>query len=237
MKEPKLHNPVSNHRHAKEAVGEAAARLIHPGMLVGLGTGSTVAYFLQALGRRVREGLQITAIPSSKQTESWANRVQIPLIDMEEVSFLDIAVDGADEIDAQKRMIKGGGGALLREKIVASSSREMVVIVDAGKCVGRLGQHHPLPVEMIPFGAKATIEKLDRMGYRGQLRLTAAGDHYVTDNGNWIFDIDLMQSHESPNEVEQRIRSVVGIVETGFFFDLASTVMVGFDDGRVEVRS
>lgn len=220
---------------AKEAAGIEAVKYIQSGMLVGIGTGSTVAFFLQALGRECKKGLQITGVPSSKQTQELAERCGIPLIDMNEVAFFDITVDGADEIDGQMNMIKGGGGALLREKIIASASREMVVIVDEAKCVQKLGKH-PLPVEVVAFGSTATLARLDRMGYRGQLRRDAQNEVYITDNSNLIFDMDVDGLTQKPQEIDRSLRAVVGVVETGFFFDLADRVIIGFADGHVQVR-
>jgi ribose 5-phosphate isomerase A len=220
-------------RRAKEAAGFAAAHHVQSGMLVGLGTGSTVAFFLQALGRRCRDNLQITGIASSQKTQTLAEREGIPLIDSRDIAFLDLTVDGADEIDSRYQMIKGGGGALLREKICASSSREMIVIVDAAKCVTQLGRHL-LPVEIATFGATATLSKLERLGYRGLLRRAADGENFVTDNGNWIVDLDITRHPQDPRDIDRSLRSVVGVLETGFFFDVATRVIVGFEDGHVE---
>lgn len=224
--------PIPSPR-AKEAAALAAAHHVQSGMLVGLGTGSTVAFFLQALGRRCRENLQITAVPSSQKTHDLAMREGIPLIDGQDIAFLDLTVDGADEIDDRYQMIKGGGGALLREKILASSSREMIVIVDASKRVSQLGRHL-VPVEIAPFGATATLSKLERLGYRSLLRRGADGGCFVSDNGNWIADLDVTRHPQEPREIDRSLRAVIGVLETGFFFDMASRVIVGFDDGHVE---
>lgn len=218
---------------AKEAAGFAAVHHVQSGMLVGLGTGSTVAFFLKALGRRCRDGLQITAVASSQQTYDLAAQERIPLIDTRDLAFLDLTVDGADEIDGRYQMIKGGGGALLREKILASSSREMIVIVDEAKCVTELGRHL-LPVEIVPFGATATLTKLERMGYRGLLRPGIDSEFFTTDNGNLIVDLDVTRHVLDVREIDRSIRSVIGVLETGFFFDMATRVIVGFADGHVE---
>lgn len=228
---PNGHPPES--RKAKEAAGFAAAHHVQSGMLVGLGTGSTVAFFLQALGRRCREDLQITAVPSSRQTQMIAEREGIPLIASQDVAFLDLTVDGADEIDDQHQMIKGGGGALLREKILASSSREVIIIVDQAKRVPRLGQH-PLPVEIAAFGATATVTKLERLGYQAVLRRDASGECFISDNGNWIVDLDIAQQNQDPRAMDRSMRSVTGVLETGFFFDMVTRLIVGYEDGHVE---
>lgn len=222
---------------AKEAAARAALKLIQPGMLLGLGTGSTVLPFLRALGELCREGLQITGVGTSDATEQIAFEEGIPLLEMEEVTFVDMTIDGADEIDLSNQMIKGGGGALLREKIVASSSREMVVIVDDSKCVSRLGKRHPLPVEIVSFGAMATLAKLARLGYNGELRQQPSGERFVTDNGNYILDLDISRANQPPKEIDRNLRAVPGVIETGLFLNLAGRVLVGFADGHVEVRT
>lgn len=220
----------------KEVAGEAAAERIQSGMLVGLGTGSTVAYFLRALGNRCEQGLQITAVASSRQTELIAQELGIPLIEMREISFLDVTVDGADEVDPHYQMIKGGGGALLREKVLASNSGEMLVIIDQGKCKEKLG-NCPVPVEVLPFASTAVLTRLERLGYKGQLRKLPDGRNFITDNGNEMIDIDLSSLSQSPREIDKRVRTVVGVLETGFFFDLATTFIIGQEDGGVEVVS
>lgn len=218
---------------AKQAAGETAASLIEEGMVVGLGTGSTAAYFIEALAKRK---LSITAIASSKQSEKLAKGAGIKLADLNEVLTLDVYVDGTDEIDVKKRMIKGGGGALLREKIVASSSQEMIVIVDASKKVSQLGAF-PLPVEIIPFGYKATLNKLRDVGFDAHMRLTTENALFVTDNGNLIADIHFNKVLEDPERIETLIQKIPGIVETGFFFNLAGRVIIGKDDGTAEIWS
>lgn len=233
MKQLPPNGQPSPSRRAKEAAGFAAARHVQSGMLIGLGTGSTVAFFLQALGQLCRKDLQVTAVASSLHTYELASQEGIPLIDSRQIAFVDLTVDGADEIDPQGQMIKGGGGALLREKILASSSREMLVIVDAGKRVPRLGRGL-LPVEIAPFGAAATVSKLERAGYRGRIRSGPNAVEFVTDNGNLIVDLDVTHDQGNPREIDRSIRSIVGVLETGFFFDMASRIIVGFDDGHVE---
>ena len=216
----------------KKAVGAAAAELIEGGMVVGLGTGSTAACFIKSLGERCRQGLSIKAVASSKQSWDLAKRSGIPLLDIDTISTLDITVDGADEIDSQKRMIKGGGGAFVREKIVASMSRELVVIVDEGKLVSRLGKRK-LPVEILPFSYNATVHHLAKLGYQGAWRKNANGAHYFTDNENLIFDIQFPQPSAHPEKEHELIRRIPGVVDTGFFFNLAGRVIIGFLDGQI----
>ncbi len=214
---------------AKRLAGEKAASFIEDGMIIGLGTGSTAMYFIQRL---IERKLKITAVTSSKRSEELAKKGGIPLIDINTITLIDITVDGADEIDAEKRMIKGGGGALLREKIIASMSKEMIVIVDQTKLVSELGACK-LPVEIVPFAHPATIHKLQARGYKGELRLNGRTP-YLTDNGNYIYDIQLHRCH--PEEDHIAILQIPGVVETGFFLNYAGRVVVGFLDGTVQVR-
>ena len=204
----------------KRAVGYHAAECIEDGMIVGLGTGSTAHYFIERLSERCREGLIIKAVASSNRSTEEAH--DIPMIDIGEIDTIDITVDGADEIDAQKRMIKGGGGALLREKIVASASREMIVIIDESKYVDHLGGV-PLPVEILPFGQKATLRHIHELGYHGKLR------DFTTDNGNHIYDI----TTNVPKKAHTDLIVIPGVVETGFFSGLAGRVFIGHADGSV----
>lgn len=219
---------------AKESVGKAAAALIQSDMLVGLGTGSTAECFITSLIERHRQGLNITAVATSQRSYEQAAAGGIPMRNMTEVLSVDLTVDGADEIDSQKRMIKGGGGALLREKIIASISNEVVIIVDESKLVDQLGTF-PLPVEIVPFAYKAIINKIESIGYSGNLR-QRDNKNYITDNGNFIFDIHFKQKLTNPEEDQKKIRSIPGVVETGLFFNLANRVLIGCSDGSVKVR-
>ncbi len=217
---------------AKRLAGEKAASFIENGMIVGLGTGSTAAYFIEHLIERCKKGLKITAVASSTPSQELAKKGGIPLVDINSITLIDVTVDGADEIDPEKRMIKGAGGALLREKIVASMSKEMIVISDETKLSPHLGSRK-LPVEIIPFAHPATISKLKKRGYQGELRLKGRSP-YLTENGNYIFDIELHQCR--PEEDHEAILQVPGVVETGFFLDYAGRVVIGFLDGTVQVR-
>lgn len=221
---------------AKKAAGEKAAALIQNDMIVGLGTGSTVFYFIESLIKRCKQGLKIQAVASSARSLEQAKAGGIPLIDINKIIAIDLTVDGADEIDSKKQMIKGGGGALLREKIVAAMSREMVVIVDETKCVSHLGKQK-LPIEILPFGHSATIHKLNQRGYRGHLRSTSQNTPYITDNSNYIYDVQLDSSKAHPLEDHEKIKQIPGVLETGFFFNLAGRIIVGFLDGRVVIYS
>lgn len=218
---------------AKAAAGKKAAEFIQDGMRVGLGTGSTAFYFIDALVERCRSGLRIEAVATSERSHEQALKGGIRMIDPSMITSLDIAVDGADEIDTRKRMIKGGGGALLREKIIATMSKEMVVIVDEGKCVEALGKF-PLPVEIVRFGHSSTISILDKKGYKGDLR-KKDGAPFQTDNGNYIYDITFQRTIADPEYHESIIKLIPGVVTTGFFFHLAGRVVIGQADGSVKI--
>jgi ribose 5-phosphate isomerase A len=219
----------------KQAVGYKAAELVENGMRVGLGTGSTAHYFIERLIQRCKEGLKIQAIASSEKSFSLAKQGNIPMLDIQKVTVLDLTVDGADEIDPQKRMIKGGGGALVREKIVASMSREMVVIVDESKLVPTLGKCK-LPVEIVPFAKNAIFEHMVKAGYRGEFRKEANGKLFVTDNGNLLIDIHFETLRTHPEQDHETLIHIPGVVDTGFFFNLAGRIIVGFADGQVVIK-
>ncbi len=223
-----------NQDEIKQAVGYKAAELVEDGMLVGLGTGSTATYFIERLIALTQKGLSITAVATSERSKSQAEAGGIRMVDMEEVTEIDLTVDGADEIDGQKRMIKGGGGALLREKIIAVTSREMVVVIDEGKRVEALGAF-PLPVEIVRFGAASTLKRLEAQGFTGGIRKGSDGTFFITDEGHYIVDIPFGQPIDSPEAAHQTILATPGVVETGFFFDVAGRVIVGYEDGRVEI--
>jgi len=216
----------------KRRVGEWAAEWVEDGMLVGLGTGSTVFHFINRLTQRVAEGLRIQVVSSSRRTEQQAKQGGLSLADSDALSSTDITVDGADEIDPQYRMIKGGGGALLREKILANISRKMVVIVDESKVVDRLGKH-PLPVEILPFCREATIDKIQKLGFRGYLRAYERDGLVKTDNENLIYDIYFESPRTTPESDHDKLIKIPGVLETGFFFNLATHVLVGKVDGTV----
>lgn len=219
---------------AKREVGVAAAQLIHNDMLVGLGTGSTSAFFIEALAKRVKEGLNIEAVATSRHSDELARSLEIPMRSLEEVSVIDITVDGADQIDPKKQMIKGGGGALVREKILAASSREMVVIVDSDKWQDRL-VGVPLPIELAVFAYHTTLRRLNDAGFKGALRMEKERP-YITDNGNMIFEMPIEIPIDDAANLHARLKSLVGVIDTGLFFGMAGRVLISSGDGRVEVR-
>lgn len=210
----------------KRAAAEAAVGLVRDAMVVGLGTGSTASFAVEALGRRHREGLRFVGIATSERTAAQAKAAGIPLTSFAEHRMIDLTIDGADEVEqGTLNLIKGLGGALLREKIVAAASRRLVIVVDGAKLVGRLGAHTPVPVEVVPFGLEATREALQVLGASARLRLAASGQPFVTDGGNRILDCGF-SAIADPARLEERIRRVVGVIECGLFVGRAHMVFV-----------
>jgi ribose 5-phosphate isomerase A len=221
----------------KQQAAERALEFIEDGMTLGLGTGSTAARFVDLVGQRVKAGLRVKCVPTSQATHAHAERLGIPLTTLDETPFLDLAVDGADEIDGQLRLIKGGGGALLREKIVATASQRMIVISDASKRVITLGQF-PLPVEVVRFGLAATRNMVEVLaadaGCEGtiKLRLAPDGRPFETDSGNLILDCAFGQIAD-PEALEDALKLVPGVVESGLFLGIADAAVIAGPDGVV----
>lgn len=220
---------------AKEAAGKKAAELMQDGMLIGLGTGSTVAFFLKYLSQRCKEGLKIHAVATSIKSANLAEQGHIPLIDINKLTKIDVAVDGADEIDHNKQMIKGGGGALCREKIVASMADEMIVIVDEKKCVQQLGKF-PLPLEILPFAYNATLEKIRQAGFNPSIRKKKDGAFFITDNENYIADLAFEQPLENLEDLNTLLHLIPGVIETGLFLHMAGRLIIGRPDGSIILR-
>ncbi len=210
----------------KREAAEAAVEMVQDGMVVGLGTGSTAAFAVEALARRHREGLRFVGIPTSERTAAQATTAGIPLTSFGEHRQIDLTIDGADEVErGTLNLIKGLGGALLREKIVAAASRRLAIIVDGAKLVDRLGTRAPVPVEVVAFGLEATGAALEGLGASARLRLSSAGQPFVTDSGNRILDCSFGPIAD-PALLEERIRRVVGVVESGLFIGRADPVFV-----------
>ncbi|MBS3904280.1 MAG: ribose-5-phosphate isomerase RpiA [Simkania sp.] len=223
-------------KQVKQRLGTAAAALISSGMKVGLGSGTTSHCFIEALAERCKkESLYITATASSTTSSDLAKQLGIPILNVDEIGFLDITVDGADEIDSDKRMIKGGGGAHVREKIVATMSRELVIIVDESKLVSKLGAIK-LPVEILGFGRNTTKQHLENLGLQADWRLSEKGELFLSDNGNYLLDLHFPSLIDNPEFWEKEIKSIPGVIDTGFFFHLAGRVIVGFSDGQITIR-
>jgi len=219
---------------AKQQAARKAAEWIESGQIVGLGTGSTAAYFIDALIERCKRGLKIRAVPSSRSSSNRAKLGGIEILDINSAPRVDITVDGADEIDPKKRMIKGRGGAHVREKILAAASTEMVVIVDETKIVKHLGVGR-LPVEILFYGSPSTRQKIEDLGFEGVWRMNKDGTLFVSENGNLMFDISFESPPGDPEEVHERLIRIPGVIDTGFFFGLAGRVVIGSSDGSVNV--
>ncbi len=219
---------MSEQERLKRLAAERAVEFVESGMVLGLGTGSTARHVLEILAERLREGRlrELVGVPTSKATERHARELGFPLVTLDEEPRIDLTLDGADEVAPGLQLIKGLGGALLWEKIVASASERVVIVVDEGKLVNELGEIAPLPVEVVPFGWTTHLGFLDLLGARATLRRNATGDPFVTDGGHYLLDCRFEGGLLEPERVERELRQRVGIVETGFFLDLADTVVV-----------
>jgi ribose 5-phosphate isomerase A len=218
----------------KEAAARASLQYVKDGQVVGLGTGSTAAYFIKLLGEKVQKGLRIRGIPTSDRSRELALSLGIPLITLDECQEIDVTVDGADEVDPQLRLIKGGGGALLREKIVASVTKQMVVVADASKQVERLGKF-PLPVEVIRFAQAVIAKRIGALGAEVQLRLTSEGTPFVTDENNHILDCRFGEIRDA-DALARTLSDMPGIVEHGLFIGMASVVLFARGNEIVELK-
>lgn len=218
----------------KEAAARASLRYVKDGQVVGLGTGSTAAYFIRLLAEQVRQGLRVRGIPTSDRSRELALSLGIPLTTFDEYQEIDVTVDGADEVDPQLRLIKGGGGALLREKIVASATRELVIVADASKRVPILGKF-PLPVEVIRFAHALIAKRITALGAEVRLRCGADGSPYVTDENNHILDCCFGKIPDADG-LARRLSDMPGVVEHGLFIGMASTVIFANGSDIVELH-
>ena len=225
------HTPDIGRDALKRAAAAAAAELVQDGMVVGLGTGTTAAFAVEALAKRHRDGLHFLAIPTSKQTAAQAAAAGIPLTSFAEHRQIDLTIDGADEVErGTLNLIKGLGGALLREKIVAAASQRLIIVADGSKLAGQLGTRTPVPVEVVDFGLEATRLSLEVLGSSAQLRMSQAGKPFVTDGGNRILDCNFGQIAD-PARLEGRIGRIVGVVESGLFIGRADPVFIADEAG------
>ncbi|OGU98780.1 MAG: ribose 5-phosphate isomerase A, partial [Ignavibacteria bacterium RIFOXYB2_FULL_36_7] len=208
----------------KQIAAEKAIEFVNNGMILGLGSGSTAAFFIKKLGEQVKRGLKITGVSTSNAATNLALSNNIPLVSIEEVSEIDLTVDGADEVDPEFNGIKGGGGALLYEKIVASISKEIIWVVDSSKLVKRLGKF-PLPVEIVTFGHTHTLRRLKDAGYNPSLRVRN-GELFPSDGNNFIADLEL-KVIDNPVELEKKLKILRGVIETGLFVNAPDKVIIG----------
>jgi ribose 5-phosphate isomerase A len=220
---------------AKQLAAEKAVSFLEDGMTIGLGTGSTAYWAIEKIGEKVKkEGWNVKAIATSIRSEEQARGLRIPIVDFSSVNMIDVTIDGADEVDGQLQLIKGGGGALLREKIVATNSKLMIVVADESKWVKTLGKY-PLPVEVIHFGWERTFEKLQMLGCQGNLRMNGTGP-YLTDNGNYIIDCAFDEILNAP-ALHESVNAITGVVDNGLFIQIASKLVLGFNNGETRIIS
>jgi ribose 5-phosphate isomerase A len=217
----------------KQAVAIKAVEFVETGMILGIGTGSTVNYFINALADKIKDGLKITAVSTSAATTKLAESLGIRITSQDEVEKVDLTIDGADEVDAQFNGIKGGGGALLFEKIVAKASQQNIWIVDSSKIVKQLGKF-PLPVEVTTFGAYRLLKYFDKLGYRPIIRKINS-QTFITDSGNYIIDLHL-DVIKDPANLETELKLITGVVECGLFINIANRIIAGYPD-RIEITN
>lgn len=215
----------------KKVAGEHSVEFIKNGMTIGLGSGTTVYFMMKKLGELVKQGLDVYGIPSSRKTERWAKEFGIPLKMFAEIEKIDIAIDGADEIDAHMNLIKGGGGSLVREKIIDVFANQLIIIADESKMVSELG-NYPLPVEVLPFGWEITAKKLSQFGCTPRIR-EKDNQVFISDNGNYILDCQF-EKILKPKVLHESFKLLVGVVETGLFVEMTDKVIIGRDQ-KVDV--
>ena len=213
----------------KMAAEKAVDDFVTDGMTVGLGTGSTAYYAIKRVGELVQKGFKLKCVATSAETERIAKECGIKIVDIDDVEYIDVTIDGADEVDPKMQLIKGLGGALLREKIVASASRAEIIVVDDSKLVEKLGTRSPLPVEVLKFGHKKTKIALEKQGCKAALRMKD-GKPFITDSGNYIYDCRF-DSIDNPFFLESRINVIPGVVDNGLFLNTATAVVISSADG------
>ncbi|MFH0749152.1 MAG: ribose-5-phosphate isomerase RpiA [Candidatus Bathyarchaeota archaeon] len=222
---------------AKKRAAIASTKLIKNGQVIGIGSGSTVHYMIEELGRRIRdEKLSVLGISTSNKTTELAKKHGIPLTFLDEHPQLDIAIDGADQVDSQLNLIKGLGGALTREKIIDGVAENLVIIVDEGKMTTQLGINQVVPVEVIPFALPPVMKKLLKLGGKPSIRLTTDNhNRFITDNLNNIVDVDF-GAIKNPKKLESEIKQITGVVENGLFINMAKIVLIGNENNIKKIE-
>ena len=218
----------------KRIAGQKSIEYISDGMILGLGTGSTAYYMIKKVGELVKSGMNLKAVATSKSTEVLAKELHIPLVEIDKVDRIDLAIDGVDEIDSQFNAIKGGGGALFREKIVANLANEVIWIMDDSKLVDSIGEF-PLPVEILPYGYTHIIRKLKEYSLNPIIR-TKADNFFVTDNGNYIVDLHIGKPMDI-NEVYNKVNGITGVLEIGLFINMCKRIIVGTNSGAKVIEN
>ena len=230
-----MNDPVKT---MKQEVGRAAAARVKSDSIVGLGSGSTAAYAIEYIGDRLRSGeiKNVVGVPTSFQSEVLAKKFDIPLVTLDAIDHIDVAIDGADEVDPDKNLIKGGGAAHTREKVVDSLAKEFIVVVDEGKLVDKLGSTFLLPVEVIPMAVAPVMRSLAKLGGKPELRMgVKKAGPVVTDQGNLVIDVKF-DHIKNPGEMEKEINNLPGVLENGIFVGVADIIMVGkIVDGKPEI--
>lgn len=216
----------------KKLAGDKAAEYVKDGMVLGLGTGSTAYHMVNAVGELVKQGMKLQGIPTSNATEKQARELGIPLLTIDELDHVDLAIDGVDEIDPAFHAIKGGGGALYREKVVATLAKEVIWVMDESKLVHSIGAF-PLPVEIAQYGSKQAMARMEAFGWNPVLRVRD-GKTFITDNGNFIADLHLGAGFSIAN-VKQKLSTIVGVLEHGLFLNMCKRIIVGQSSGEVKV--
>jgi ribose 5-phosphate isomerase A len=216
----------------KKLAAEKSLEFIKNGMTIGLGTGSTAYWAIQLIGERIRQGLDVKAVPTSFSTEKLARELQIPFATLSNLDHIDLTIDGADEIDSEKNLIKGGGGALLREKIVSRNSRQFIIIADESKLVNTLGEF-PLPLEVLPFCSSLTLRRIMDLCETATIRRKES-EIFFTDNGNYIIDCDF-GAISDPASLDKELKLIPGVLETGLFVKGESTVIIGYNNGEIRI--
>jgi ribose 5-phosphate isomerase A len=222
---------VSSNDPVKELVGRKAAELVKPNMTIGIGTGSTAYWFIIALSEKIRDGFICRGVPTSQKTSELMQQHHIPIVELDDVDYIDLTIDGADEITPQLELIKGGGGALLQEKMVASTSKQFIVIADEKKYVTSLGQY-PLPVEVVTYGWRQTKHKIEQLGCSRVVLREHNKNIFITDHGHYILDCYFQQIN-NPFSLHNELNNIPGLVENGLFIGMAHGALIGHANGKI----